>query len=251
MKPAVDTIVQELLVEKLGNIEENFDADVLSYFGPIIDGNESQLRRIVEQLAQDDKNSKRILIVLTTNGGSAIAVERYVNIIRNHYEEVHFIAPDYAYSAGTIFCMSGDKLYMDYYSVLGPIYPQVQNKEGKLIPALGYLDKVNEMLEKAKNNELTDAEFLILKDMDLGELRVYEQAKELTIALLKKWLVQYKFKDWKIHRTDEKKKGKKVTKAEKEERAKEIADKLSDNNQWKSHSRPINIEALERAAFRN
>lgn len=58
--------------------------------------------------------------------------------------------PDYAYSAGTIFCMSGDSIHMDYYSVLGPIDPQVQNKEGKLVTALGYLDKVKELVEKAK-----------------------------------------------------------------------------------------------------
>ena len=116
-----------------------------------------------------------------TGGGSAIAVERYVNILRKHYTEVNFIVPDYAYSAGTIFCMSGDYIYMDYFSVLGPIDPQIQNKEGKFVAALGYLDKINELIEKAKNNDLTQAEFLILKDFDLAELRGYEQAKELTI----------------------------------------------------------------------
>ena len=36
-----------------------------------------------------------------------------------------------------------------------------------------------------------------------------------------------------------------VVALEKEERAKELADKLSDSNLWKSHGRPINIETLE------
>lgn len=111
-------------------------------------------------------------------GGSATAVERYVNIIRHHYTKVSFIVPDYAYSAGTIFCMSGDEIMMDYFSVLGPIDPQVRNKEGKFVPALGYLDKVNSLLDKAKKGTLTNAEFLILRDFDLAELRAYEQAKE-------------------------------------------------------------------------
>ena len=110
---------------------------------------------------------------------------------KGYYEEVNFIVPDYAFSAGTIFCMSGDDIYMDYFSVLGPIDPQVQNKEGNWVAALGYLDKVNELIEKAKKNELTQAEFIILKDFDLAELKGYEQAKELTIALLKKWLVLF------------------------------------------------------------
>lgn len=51
-------------------------------------------------------------------------------------------------------CCSGDKIYMDYYSVLGPIDPQVMNKDGKFVAALGYLDKINELIKKARDNEL-------------------------------------------------------------------------------------------------
>jgi hypothetical protein len=54
---------------------------------------------------------------------------------------------------------------MNYYSTLGPIDPQVPNKEGHLVAALGYLDKINELLDKAKRNELTQAEFLILNNV--------------------------------------------------------------------------------------
>ena len=191
------------------------------------------------------KKKDKIYIVLTTSGGSATVVERFVNILRHNYSEVNFIVPDYAYSAGTIFCMSGDNILMDYSSVLGPIDPQIQNKEGRMVAALGYLDKVNQLIEKAQNNTLSQAEFIILKDFDLAELRGYEQAKDLTIALLEKWLVKYKFKNWSKHRSDPKKVGQKVTDDEKIERAKEIADQLSNNNKWKSHGRPINIEALK------
>lgn len=45
--------------------------------------------------------------------------------------------------------MSGNDIYMDYYSVLGPIDPQVKNKDNNWVAALGYLDKVNELLKKA------------------------------------------------------------------------------------------------------
>ncbi|MCD4736581.1 MAG: hypothetical protein K8R53_11095 [Bacteroidales bacterium] len=75
-------------------------------------------------------------------------------------------------------------------------------------------------------------------------LRSYEQAKELTITLLKKWLVEYKFKDWNTHRTDHQKKGKPVTHDEKIERAEDIADMLGDNKIWHSHGRMININTL-------
>ena len=192
-------------------MENHLGGDVLSYYGTIVDGNENAVLRIVEELAGEPDKKEKLFIILTTTGGSATAVERYVNIIRHHYNEVNFIVPDFAYSAGTIFCMSGDNIFMDYFSVLGPIDPQVMNKEGKWVAALGYLDKVNDLLEKAKSNTLTEAEFLILKDFDLAELKGYEQAKELTIALLKKWLVKYKFKNWNTHNTNPAKLGQPVT----------------------------------------
>lgn len=249
MKPALDSQIHKLLEERLKALENHFKADVLTYFGPF-EGGESSFLKIIEELADEPDKKDIIYIVLTTNGGSASVVERLVNILRQHYNEVNFIVPDYAYSAGTIFCMSGNNILMDYYSVLGPIDPQVQNKDGRWVAALGYLDKIKELLEKANptsgnpNGTLTNAEFLILKDFDLAELRGYEQAKDLTIALLEKWLVKYKFKNWKVHRTNPAKKEQEVTEYEKTIRAKEIADCLSDNNKWKSHGRPINIEAL-------
>lgn len=232
------------LNEKLECLSVHFNSDVISYTGPFYNGIEKNFLNIIESLVADGEVQNKIYIILTSSGGSANAVERCVNILRHHYNEVHFIIPDFAYSAGTIFCMSGDSILMDYYSVLGPIDPQVQNKEGKFVPALGYLDKINEMLEKSKVGELTQPEFLILKDFDLAELRSYEQARELSEALLKKWLVKYKFKNWLKHSTT--KPGSDVTEADRIKRAEEIAKDLSDNNKWKSHGRPINIETLEK-----
>jgi hypothetical protein len=235
----VDQTIKTLLNSKLDALEKYLHADILWFYGPIQDGFEQDFLEIVEELIHDNKQ-KILCIVLTTPGGSAVAVERYVNIIRHHYEEIYFIVPNYAYSAGTIFCMSGDKIYMDYSSVLGPIDPQVVNKEGNMVPALGYLDKINELILKSQKNQLSQAEFIILKEFDLAELRAYEQAKELTIDQLKKWLVQYKFKNWNRHKNNQK-----VTDEEKIKRAEEIADKLSNSNIWKSHGRPINITILE------
>ena len=245
MMPALDDKIHKLLHEKLVALEKHFESDFLTYFGPFEMGIENFFLKVVEGISNDSNKKDKIHIILTTGGGSANVVERYVNILRHNYNEVNFIIPDYAYSAGTIFCMSGDNILMDYFSVLGPIDPQVQNKEGKFVAALGYLDKINELIDKANNNTLTQAEFIILKDFDLAELREYEQAKDLTIALLEKWLVKYKFKNWSSHRTNPLLIGKVVTDDEKQNRAKEIADHLSNNNKWKSHSRPINIEALK------
>ena len=239
MEQPVNKALKDLLNNTLLDLEETLNSDVLTYYGSIMDGNENVLRDIVEDIAKDT-SKEQLAIILTTTGGSSTAVERYVNIIRKHYNKIIFIIPDYAYSAGTIFCMSGDEIWMDYFSVLGPIDPQIRNKDGKFVPALGYLDKINEFIDKASKNSLTQAEFLILRDFDLAELRAYEQAKELTVDLLKKWLVKYKFKNWSKHKN-----GEDVTLKEKIQRAEEIAANLGDNKKWKYHGRPINIEELE------
>jgi len=244
MEYPINDTIKSLLSKKLEELESHLEADVLTYYGQIFDGNEGAFLQVVEQLRENKKYTK-LFIILTTDGGSATAVERHVHIIRQHYKEINFIIPDRAFSAGTIFCMSGDKIYMDYYSVLGPIDPQVLSKENKWVPALGYLDKINELIQKAQNGTMTQAEFIILKDFDLAELRAYEQAKELTIDLLKNWLVEYKFKTWTVHKN-----GNTVTEDEKIKKAEEIADNLSNNRRWKAHSRPLNIETLEKLGLR-
>lgn len=185
--------INNLLSNEIETIEQLTSSDVLAINGPIID----DLLNIVLNLIEDINPKKDSLsVILTTNGGSAEVAERLVHIFRHHYKTVNFYVPDYAYSAGTILCMSGDEIYMDYHSVLGPIDPQVQNKEGKFVPALGYLDKIQKLIDLAKRGEISQAEFLILKDFDLAELKAYEQARDLTVDLLKEWLVKYKFKNW-------------------------------------------------------
>ncbi len=241
MNQIFDKTIKDTLDSRIKEIEYHMDSDVVFHYGEIHPSIEKPFRNFIEQLKHDvEFDRDRLTIVLNTPGGSAETVEKMVNIIRYHYDEIFFIVPDSAMSAGTIFCMSGDKIYMDYSSSLGPIDPQIFN--GKTwVPALGYLDKVEELIYKSSNNELTEAEFLILQKIDLAELRSYEMARDLTVSLLKEWLVKYKFKNWNTHKTD----GKAVTKQDKKSRAENIAKKLGNNSLWQSHGRSININTLK------
>ena len=45
------------------------------------------------------------------------------------------------------------------------------------------------------------AELHILMNFDQGELYAYRQARDLSVALLVKWLAKYKFKNWKETKT--------------------------------------------------
>jgi len=240
-----DSTIKDMLNVRLAALETHFDADVVFYYGEIHPFNAKPFRDFIEPLRADSTPHARLVMFLNTPGGSAEAVEKIVEIIRYHYREVYFVIPDFAMSAGTILSMSGDRIFMDYSSSLGPIDPQVFNGK-EWVPALGYLDKVEQLLEKARNNQLSNAEFLILQAVDLALLSRYEQARDLTITLLKRWLVDYKFRDWTTHRTNATKLGMSVTLEEKKHRAEEIAKLLGDNKLWHSHGRMIGPAELTR-----
>jgi hypothetical protein len=235
----LDETIKNTVTGRLNDLEKHFDGDVAFFYGPIDPPLMRFFRDFVERMAAArDAGRERLVFFLNTAGGSAEAAEKMVEIIRHQYREVFFVVPDFALSAGTILCMSGDRIYMDYSSSLGPIDPQVWNGK-EWVPALGYLDKVEALLNKAASGQLTNAEFLILQNQDLALLSRYEQARDLTVTLLKKWLVEFKFRDWVVHRTDPAKKGKAVTDEEKRERAEQIARMLGDNKLWHSHGRMI------------
>ncbi len=238
---AINSLIKDLLIK----LENKLDADIVAINGPIDDGLLNVSRHFIEILKQKSKKNK-LSIILTTNGGSAEVAERLVYVFRKHYDIVDFYVPDHAYSAGTILCMSGNNIFMDYYSVLGPIDPQVMNREGIFVPALGYLDKINALIELARIGSISQAEFLMLKDFDLAELKAYEQAKALTIDLLKEWLVKYKFKNWDKTESGQKE----VTHEMKVDRAECIAKELGDHNKWLSHGRALNITKLNEIGLR-
>jgi len=232
-------VVKENLDRHIGEIEKALDRDAVAIYGPIINGLEISVRDAIEKM--DDRNEKkRVAIILDTPGGNVEVVEWMVDTIRTFYDDVAFIIPNRAMFAGTIFAMAGDSIMMDYFSRLGPIDPQVF-KDDRFVPARSYLIQYERMLDKDREGKLTNAEYALLSKFDLAELHQFEQAEELSISLLKKWLAKYKFKNW---NTTETRKGE-VTPAMKEERAKQIANVLNESTRWHSHGRGISRKTLE------
>lgn len=189
------------------------------------------------ELFQERKS--RIAVILDTLGGTIEVVERLVSVIRHHYNEVDFLIPDRAMSAGTVFVMAGDRIFMNYFSCLGPIDPQIV-KNDELVPAMSYLNQYQRLSEKAEAGQLNMADITLLNKLDLGELYQFEQARELSHDLLINWLSTYKFKNWETHSST----GKPVTDEDKKQRAEDIAKVLSDNERWHSHGRMISRDTL-------
>ena len=246
---ALDQHIGVALSHYARELEKHFRSHVLAYSGAIYPGALNRYREAIEGLvAAGDPpgiDPQKLVIVLTTPGGIVETVEKMVEITRHHYQDVSFVVPEMAMSAGTVWCMSGDRIWMDYASSLGPIDPQVQSQSasGGFVPALGYLDKVNEFITKANANNLSAAEVIMLKSLDLAELRRFEQAKDLSISLLKQWLVSCKFKNWTHHRTTNP--GTEVTAEERLARAEQVAVELMNNSRWNSHGRMIGMRTLK------
>ena len=231
----VDRHTQNYLNLYLNNIETILEADLLTIFSPMWSGLVDTVKNAIELL---QNRKKRIAIVLDTIGGSVEVVERLVYIIRHHYREVDFLVPDQAMSAGTVFVMAGDRIFMNYSSCLGPIDPQIE-KNGRFVPAQAYLNMYKRLYKKAEEGQLNTAELVLLNSLDPGELYMFELASDLSQKLLTDWLSAHKFKDWVDEST-----GKPVSKTKKVQRASEIATELSNHEAWGSHGRMINRATL-------
>lgn len=235
--------IENELKTRLNSLCQVFDADVISCFFPILQPFDDLLRNSVEDIPNKKPSC---LVILETTGGSIETAERMADLLRQHYSgEVSFLIPNFAMSAGTVLIMSGDKIHMDYYSVIGPIDPQVEVKAGDdhYVPALGYLAKFAEFVKKSNKGTLSPAETVFMVEkFDPAELDQFEKARDLSVDLLKQWLVRYKFKNWTKTAT----RGIPVTPKMRSDRAAEIARKLNDTKRWKTHGRGISAEVARR-----
>ena len=232
----LDASIKFQLDWHLDRIGEGLDADVVAFVSPILPGLDRRLRDAIDAVSE---RKPAVAVILDTPGGIVEVVERMVATLRSNYGDVTVIVPDRAMSAGTIFALSADRIMMDYFSCLGPIDPQIE-KEDKLVPALSYLNQFERLNQKAQDGNLTAAEYALLSKLDLGELYQFEQARELSVELLVKWLSRYKFKGWNKTET----RGIDVTEHMKQERAQEIAALLNETARWHSHARGIDVKTL-------
>ena len=250
-----DEIVQNTLAHGNKALGDLMKADVVAISAPMMFGLDDVIKNEIENMNEEGEeldgdapapSPDRLVVMLETTGGYIEVVERIVSVFRKHYKEVCFLVPNYAYSAGTVLALSGDELFMNYYSVLGPIDPQFEMENGKSVPGMGYISKYKSLLKTI--NSVPDDQIgsvraemsFLIKKFDPAHLFHIEQAIKHSQELLEKWLPLYKFRSWKKTET-----GKKVTDAYKLDRAKKIAEVLGNAEHWHSHGRGISMTELE------
>jgi ClpP class serine protease len=245
-------LASAVLGDMNGQLAAKFEADVIFIKSGMMSPLDSLFRIEVETIKSSarekgkQKSNDKLCILLETPGGYIETVKRLVDVMRRHYKHVSFVVPNFAYSAGTVLALSGDKIYMDYYSILGPIDPQVPDESGgSLLPGAGYLAKFKELAEeinsaraddpKAKQAELA----YLIKRFEPAKLFHIEQAIEHGQALIEEWLPKYKFRSW-VQTSS----GKKVTPTMRKKRAQDVAKVLGDASKWHSHGRGISMQEL-------
>ncbi|WP_342362732.1 SDH family Clp fold serine proteinase [Terrarubrum flagellatum] len=242
-----DSIIEFALSDANAKLGKQLQADVLLIKAPMQQPVDDRVRVEVEGIKERPGKPKDKLVVLVeTHGGFVETVERIVSVFRRHYATVEYFVPNFAYSAGTLLVLSGDEIYMDYYSVLGPIDPQYPSEDGSYVPGMGYLAKFQELVERVNDPPGGDdskvrAELaFLIKKFDPAKLFDIEQSIDHAKSLLKDWLPKYKFKDW----TETNDRKAPVGEEDKKKRAEEIADVLGNTKRWHSHGRGITIREL-------
>lgn len=196
----------------------------------------------IEILKTIPQDVKAIDIILVTPGGSADTVDYFVKKLRDRFDNIAFILPYMAMSAGTIFCLSGDELIMSESAYIGPIDPQVPSRGGMFVPAQSIMTLIStiqvhgeEQMKKGLKPDWTEVQ--ILNSLDPKELGNAITASALSTRLVTEYLELYKFRDWTEHSN-----GGEVTPEEKNTIAREIAGLLCDNSVWLSHGSRITRE---------
>ena len=219
--------VLQIHIEKI-----NINSDFLLIYCGITDYLDKEIKSKVNFKKLEDKKleDKKLSILLDTNGGTPDTLKKTVDFLRSIYDNIDFYIMDKAMSAGTMFCLSGNNIYMADQACLGPIDPQVIIGE-KYVPAQAHLNAWENLRNKKEN--LSQAEIIMAQTFNPAELEFCKQASDFSIKLVQEWLIKYKFKNWNVN------------KEKKTQRAKEIAKKLDNSKEWKLHSYPLNKKELK------
>lgn len=191
-------------------------------------------------------NSGRVDVLLSTRGGSAQQVGRFVDCLRRRFDEVDFLIPSYCMSAGTLFALSGDRLWMTERACLGPIDPQVPSSSGMLVPAQALLVLVKEIQKLGQDaiDLQQPVPWHIVRIIDTIDKHMLGEAITATgyaTRLATEYLKKFKFKNWTVRSET----GIAVTDDYKQERATEIATQLASHELWQSHGHAISRDVLQ------
>jgi hypothetical protein len=201
---------------------------------------------VLECLRSIAPRGRALDVMIATPGGSVHTIAQIVEATRSLFDDVEFIIPAQSMSAGTLWALSGDAIWMSEHAYLGPIDPQVQTRDGRVIPAQALIELLR-TIEEAGAARLTQglqpewSHVVLLKNMDQKELGAAMSMSRYVGDLAAQFIEQYKFRRWTTKETS----GNEVTDIERKQRAQQIARELCSHARWKAHGHAINRRVLQ------
>lgn len=178
--------------------------------------------------------SNTVDVFVHSPGGSAEATESIVKILRNKFKDVRFIITGAAKSAATMLTMSGNAILMDDAAEVGPIDPQVR-VGGRFSPAGSIIEQFSRATKILKKNpDQLPVWIPILKEFAPSLLVECENYLNLSQTLVSSWLKEYMF----------------AGDGQARKKAEKIAAHLSDEKNFLSHARRVDIAELKKIGVR-
>jgi hypothetical protein len=94
--------------------------------------------------------TKKISLLLHTNGGQTSAAWRLVNLVRTFADELEALIPLKALSAGTLISLGAHKIVMTKQAALGPIDPSLTHPLGPQVPYGNQIARVPVSIEAVR-----------------------------------------------------------------------------------------------------
>ena len=173
-----------------------------------------------------DEKYRTVDVLIHSPGGSPDATERIVQILRDRFEEVHFLIPHSAYSAATMLALSGDTITLHRSATLGPIDPQLDGIPVRSITR-GF-EKAKKQIQK-EGPESLPAYVPLIEKYSIHLLEMCEESEKLSRELVSNWLTKYMFKNDKRRKPTIKK----------------AVKYFSSYDKHRLHSRPLFLEKIQ------
>ena len=164
-------------------------------------------------------------LLLQSPGGDIDSAEKLVYMIRERVRSLRIIVVERAKSAATLIALAADEILMSSTSELGPIDPQVTvfAADGRPLqrPARSFLDGLEQIKRSvASEGALNPAYYPLLSQFDPALLDFCEKAIRRSEQFAEKWLKKFMLRDG-------------------PEQAAQIAKRLTDVDQYRSHGMVI------------
>jgi ClpP class serine protease len=208
------------------NLEKLLGAKVISYVAsPMhpLSGIMSQDIIHFEEILRTTAGATEGYLIINSPGGDGNVAEKIITMCRQRFtKSFNVIVPNFAKSAATMIALGSDKILMGYLAELGPIDPQLGNPMGGFIPARSFIDGLEMIRGKVKSGDPVQMYLPMLAQIRPEILAQCQSAIDGSREFAEKWLKECMLKG-------------------NPAQAAEVAKRLSEGQQYKSHGKVIDF----------